>query len=354
MTYFRSDLKYKNPVAVDVPHRTNMMCLNESTFNPYKILITGIRKRIKSLSLNRYHNSVTAELQERLSNYVGTESEYIAYGNGADEMLYYLFTAVRDSVDSYAISLAPSYFDYKSYADAVGLGIKFIDLDQDFCFSPKKFIELSKDVNCRILILCNPNNPTGNLFRYEDILKVIRESKKLVLVDETYYEFADITFKKELQRFDNLIILRSFSKAFSLAGLRFGYMISQPANIAELKKVMTAFHLNLLTQALICEVLEHKTVFLDHNKEVIRLRNKLYNELQKLSDLSVKNTDTNFLIFNLKEKSADLFRFLRDSDIAIRDIGSHPLLKNYLRVTIGSEDQNNLFLQNIKKFLNNH
>lgn len=144
------------------------------------------------------------------------------YGNGADDILYHIFLAVRESEQSFALSLAPSYFDYKTFALAVGLKVRFLDLEPDFSFDTYEYIRRASDPNCRLAILCNPNNPTGNLFSKEQLRQIITAlPDKLVLIDETYYEFSGCTFAEELAQYPNLILVRSFSKAFSSAGLRF-------------------------------------------------------------------------------------------------------------------------------------
>jgi len=351
MYYFRDDLKKKKPVKINVPHKKIMMCLNESSLNPFELIGQKVVKKLHSVPLNHYFNNITSKLRKELAKYVGVFSNCLAFGNGADEMLYYIFTSVRNNNDSYAVSLAPSYFDYQSYTSAVGLKIKFLDLDKNFDFNVKEYLQLSNSKNCKLSILCNPNNPTGNLLDTEKVIEIIQRTDHLVLIDETYFEFSGITMVNLINRFPNLIVVRSFSKSFSIAGLRFGYVVSQPANIKELEKVITAFHLNLLTQTFVVTILENKELFLAHNMDVVKFRDQMYEELQKIPEVKVYESTTNFLIFNVGEKSADLFKYLSKNGIAVRPVWTHPLLKNCLRVSISSEENNRLFLKYIKSFV---
>ena len=350
MYYFRSDLKNRKPVSVNVPHKKVMLCLNESVLNPFSVLQKQIISKMEAVPMNRYYNDITSELYRKLADYTGLETENLAFGNGADEMLYYIFTSVRENNRSFAVSLAPSYFDYQSYSRAVGLGIKFFDLDENFDFDTEKYIEFTSDPNCKLIIICNPNNPTGNLFTDEKIREVIKKnSDKLVLIDETYFEFAGKTFQDKIDKYPNIIIVRSFSKSFAAAGLRFGYVVSNRGNIRELKKVMTVFHLSLVIQAITVVLLENKDYFLELTRKTIALRNNLFEELSALPNLVVRNTATNFLPFSIGKKTIELFHFLSENNIAVRRIDTHPLLKNFLRVSIGSETENKLFLEKVKE-----
>lgn len=350
MYYFRENLKNRRAVKVTVPHKKVMMCLNESNLNPMKVLNKEIMQKISSFPINRYFNDVTDELKQLLSDYIGFSEDYFIFGNGADEMLYYLFNAVRNNDDSFALSLSPSYFDYKSYSGAVGLNIKFIHLDSNFDFDVDNYISAGKDPNCKLTIICNPNNPTGNLFSKEKIEKIINETDHLVMIDETYFEFSKITFANLIHKYNNLVIIRSFSKSFSIAGLRFGYMISNPANINEIKKVKTVFNLNLLTQAIVSILIKNRDIFAKHIAKVISERKILYHELKKIEQIKIWDSSTNFLIFNAGNKSKALFQYLQDNEIAIRDVGHHAVMKNNLRVSIGSKMENNLFINKVKDF----
>ncbi|MFO7895851.1 MAG: aminotransferase class I/II-fold pyridoxal phosphate-dependent enzyme, partial [Candidatus Cloacimonadales bacterium] len=183
------------------------------------------------------------------------------------------------------------------------------------------------------------------------IERVLQISDKLVLIDETYFEFSGITYKDWIAKYPNLLITRSFSKAFSAAGLRFGYLISSAANITQLKKVITAFNLSLMTQTIVLTILENRQIFLDHTQKVVQMRNYLCAELNKIPGLQATNTQTNFLILTIGEKTRELFDFLSENEIALRDVGAHPVMKNQIRVTISAPAENELFLSKVREFM---
>ena len=135
MYYFREDLKSKKTVNINVLDKKIKMGLNESTLDPFEVVKEEFLEKMKNVQINRYFNSITKTLGKQLADYAEVAPECLAFGNGADEMLYYLFNSVRSDNNSFAVSLAPTYFDYKSYSGAVGLGIKFLSLNTDFDFS---------------------------------------------------------------------------------------------------------------------------------------------------------------------------------------------------------------------------
>ena len=351
---FRTDLADKEPSVVNVPVRRRMMCLNESCLDPFQAIKQQFLARMENIRLNRYMSPVTDELHAKLAEYIGCgiKPENVVWGNGADDMLYHIFLSVREDAASFAVSPAPSYFDYKTFCEAVGLGIKFVELAEDFSLDAEEYLRQAKHPNCKLAILCNPNNPSGNLFPKEQLRYIVDSlPDKLVLIDETYYEFSDSSFVDELSKHPNLILTRSFSKAFSGAGLRFGYAISSPENIYSLRKVLTTFHTSILNQAFALTVLENVPLFCEQVLGIIKLRDAMYQRLKALPGVTVHPSHTNFLTFSIGDRTPELFSYLKDRDIALRDVGAHRRLKNCLRATLSCEDDNEALYQAIKDFL---
>ncbi len=355
MYKFRKDLQQKPEMKVEVQRRKHMMCLNESPLNPFEVLGDKFLEKFKSgEGINRYLSDVTGELKQALADYVGfgIKPDQILFGNGADEMLYFLFTAVREDNNSFAISLSPSYFDYKTYSGSVGLKIQQLSFNEEFNFSIEDYIQYTRDPHCKLAIICNPNNPTGHLIPDKKIIHILQNTDIPVIVDETYFEYSGKTFTDLISEYPNLIIVRSFSKSFSSAGLRFGYIISSAENCVEINKVIPVFHSNLMTQTFALTMLQNKEIFQNHNQKTIERRNALYSEMLQIPNLIVKNTYTNFLIFSAGEKTKDLYEYLLNHDISVRPIWAHPVLANYLRVSISSAEDNQAFLEALKVFMN--
>jgi histidinol-phosphate aminotransferase len=354
MKLFRTDLEQAGPPAdISVPRKKHMLCLNESNLDPYQAIDEALHQNLSQVSLNRYFSPVTSELKTALLEYIGhgMGRENLIWGNGADDMLFNCFLAVREDADAFVLSHAPSYFDYSTYSRAAGLSIQYQDFNDDFSFDELEYLRILNSRNCRLGVLCNPNNPTGHLLDDEQIIYILENTQKPVLIDETYYEFSKKTFADKIDKYANLLIVRSFSKSFSAAGLRFGYLLSQPQNISEIRKVQTIFNTSLLVQAFVLTMLMNKNVFLSQVAATCEQKNLLLTELKKISGIKTWPTSTNFLTFSNGAKSAELFEFIQKNDIAIRDVGAHPLLKNHLRVSIGSPQQNQLFLAAVQEFM---
>ncbi|GAB4271397.1 MAG: histidinol-phosphate transaminase [Candidatus Rifleibacteriota bacterium] len=355
MTLFRTDLQKAGPPAdISVPRKKNMMCLNESYLDPYQAIDEAFNQNMQSISLNRYFSDVTSDLKKSLVDYIGhgVTSKNVLWGNGADDMLFACFLAVRENNEAFVLTHAPSYFDYSTYSRAAGLNIKFQDFSADFSFDEKEYVQILNSENCRLGVLCNPNNPTGHLLPDEKIVYILENTDKPVLIDETYFEFSGRTFVDRIKDFPHLIIVRSFSKSFSAAGVRFGYLISQPQNIVEIRKVQTIFNTSILVQTFVYTMLLNRDIFLRQVNDVIRMKKELFADLVQLEGFKTWETHTNFLTFTIGDRSAELFEYLKAHEIAIRDVGAHPILKNHLRVSIGSAEQNNYFAEIVKEFLN--
>lgn len=354
MKLFRSDLLRAGPPAdISVPRKKHMMCLNESVLDPYQAIDEAFAQTMRDVRLNRYFSHVTSDLKRELVNYAGqgVSGKNILWGNGADDMLFATFLAVREDNNAFVLSHAPSYFDYSTYSRAAGLNIKFQNFNSDFTFDEVEYLSILNQADCRLGLLCNPNNPTGHLLEDDQILYILENTQKPVLIDETYFEFSGKTFVDYINRYKNLIIVRSFSKSFSAAGVRFGYLLSAAENIEQIRKVQTIFNTGILVQAFALTMLLNKHLFLGHVKKTIALKEKLLERLQKIPDMKIWNTSTNFLTFSLNEKSAPLFEYLKEKEIAIRNVGAHPILNNHLRVSIGSAQQCDLFAAAVEEFL---
>ncbi len=350
MYRFRKDLQDKEAVKIDVPHREVMMCLNENPLNPYPELEEEFHNILEKVPFNRYLNDVTNKLYAKLSQYTGVGENCLTFGNGADEMLYYLFTSINDQ-NSYVLSLAPSYFDYTSYSSAVGMSIRYLHLNQEFNFGADEFLHLMQHKDCKLGIICNPNNPTGNLFAKQKIVNILENTDKLILVDETYFEFSRKSVVDYIHKYSNLIILRTFSKSFAAAGLRFGYLISNAKNIKEIRKVMTAFNLSLVIQAFALVILRNKKIFLHNIDKIIQERENLFFELEKIKSIKPIQSRTNFITFTAGKRTRELFEYLQNRGIALRAVWQHPVLENHIRVTISNKKDNKFFLQEVKDFM---
>lgn len=354
-SFFRSDLKEKEPVLIAVENLEHMMSLNESPFNPFYYFKNDFLKELKGLNFNRYMQPISERLLNSLKTYINIEKDSeisLLWGNGADEMLYYFFTALRENLNDEILTIYPSYFDYKTYSSAVGMSINRILLNKDFSLPLEKLIEAAQNKKTKALIICNPNNPTGNLFSKKDILKLIKNCNKPVLIDEAYYEFSNFSFADEIKNYPHVLVLRTFSKGFSAAGLRFGYLIGHEKMLCNIKKVITAFNLSLFIQTAAYVLLKNKNRIFKWNKFLISEKEKIFIELNQIKEVIPFRSYTNFLLFKA-ERHIDLYNHLLENSLSVRNVSNSNVLEKCLRVTVSSEKDNTLFIHLVKEFYSN-
>ncbi len=346
----RNDLIGVNPDNITIERNETMMSLNESPLNPFELIWPGIITRLKTIEINRYYNNITGKLNNSLCNYLGynIQPENLLLTNGADEALFYLFTGIRTERRDKIVTLHPSYFDYVTYSRAVGLDAALVQLNPDFSMDSQLLIQTANEDNSRMIIICNPNNPTGNLFSDKKIIKIIENTDKLVLIDEAYYEFSQKTLLPLIHKYDNLCIIRTFSKGFSSAGLRFGYLITNSDLIHDLKKIKTAFNLSLVTQAIAYEILKHKKLFIEFNYKLTAMRDQIFREMEEIEHIHPCGSTTNFITFKVDGDHRQVLNYLGRQGISIRDLSYNRVLKNCLRMTVSSAEDNNSFINHLK------
>ena len=305
-------------------------------------------KRIRTMEFNRYPDSNCTELKTAVSNYTGINTGRIAIGNGSDELINVILQAFIDPGDTMAM-YNPTFSMYKIYGTICGAAIWEYSSDSNFELKLDEFITGLKRERPKLVILCNPNNPTGSCFELEEIEQILKEASGLVIVDEAYYEFSGLTAAGLLSRYDNLIILRTLSKAFGIAGLRVGYMLSCPQVISFIDRVRSPFNVNAFAQAAAIEVLEDKDTMTERVEIIKAEREKLAARLAELKGIQCFESRSNFILLRAP-KSGEILDSLRKAGIYIRNF-SDPALKDCLRVTIGSPSENDRFYEIVMEVL---
>ncbi|NLJ04560.1 MAG: histidinol-phosphate aminotransferase family protein [Exilispira sp.] len=397
--FFRKDLKDKEENRISVKRAKINLALNESNINPLSFFSEEDFLKLKNSEINRYPTEeYTEPLKDKLvwwlndlSNKAASkiEKEQILIANGIDDLLYYLFIALNEKGTNVLINV-PCYPDYKNYGRSVGLNFIEIPLienkktnidvlenlqsksdfspdsnsridnlifDYDFHIDVKNIIKYGKKRNVKAIIFTNPNNPTGTLFSLADIIFIAQSlSNKLIILDEAYYEYSLHTALPYIEQFQNLIILRTFSKGFSSPGLRFGYLVGSAEVVKELKKVIPVFPVSQATLDIAKILIDKKDNLQKIQKDIINERERIFLSLNKIrkekySIVQVYKSYTNFISFKLKSNNdtINLYNFLQENGISIRNVSSK-FLDNLLRVTISSYDENEVFLSCVKQY----
>lgn len=303
---------------------------------------TRIKKHLQTL--NRYPDPEAKNLRRLAAREFRVKPENVLHGNGSDELIYNLITTFGGPV----LYPVPTFSMYGIIAQALGEKKIELPLDEKFDLNTEAFIKIIKQRNPKLIFLSSPNNPTGNCFSEDRILKIIKESKGLVIVDEAYQPFSDKrSFVPLMEKHRNLIVLRTLSK-IGLAGLRVGFMIAGADIVNEVNKVRLPFNLNILSQTIAAEALQEKRQMRSGIRSIIYERKRLFKEMEKMDGIRPYPSDANFIFFKADEGDR-IYRALLKKGVLIRNMKG--ISEGYLRVTVGTSKENTAFLKALKQIL---
>lgn len=319
---------------------------NESPFSSPPELQAELLTILERVPLNRYPDPDAREVRAAIAARLGIPAERLILGNGSDECILLLLLALGGPV----LSPIPTFVMYELASKVLGLHFLGIPLGPRFELPLDQILEIIRRERPRLIFLASPNNPTGNVFSEEEILKVVEASEGLVVVDEAYYPYAGKTLLPHLWRYENLAILRTLSK-IGLAGIRVGYLVAHEALIEELNKVRLPYNVNALSQAVAHFVLEHEEAFQTQVKVIIEERERLFRALSERPELEVFPSEANFLLLRTRVPVEPIYLGLIGEGVLVRNLSNSPGLFNCLRVTVGTPGENDQFLEALRKVL---
>jgi len=348
--YLREDLRKINAYQVYQQPCTLKLDANE---NPYPIPLE-IRAQLASelLNGNNYHlypDTDANGLRDALANQLKVNRENIIIGNGSDELIRIVTFAFAGPGDKI---LCPSPgFDMPSfYARLTGAIPVEYPLSSNFQYSMSKIELAVMEHKPKVLYICTPNNPTGSIMPVTDIAYIARWFDGIVVVDEAYYEFYGESMIDKINQYPNLVVLRTFSKAMGMAGLRIGYLISNKYLVDEIYKVKHPYNVNSFSQRAAELMLEHKNIQMERVQEIIQAREWLYQALEGLRGVEPYPSHANFILIKVKDGLA-VYKGLLEKGILVKHFGDNPVLKNHLRITIGRMKDNKLILHSLAEVL---
>ncbi len=304
---------------------------NENPFNVPEKIKKEFISYAKDADFNRYPEKGLPSLIKKLAGHTGFSSENIIAANGSDELLDILIKHANGDI----IISSPTFEMYSFYARNYGHKAIDVPLRTDFSLDTNGILA-HKDA--KLVVICSPNNPTGNLIDRENIKKVL-DSGVITILDNAYYEFSGEDYTDLISKYRNLIILRTFSKAFSLAGMRIGYGIADSSFISELKKLQAPFYMNILSSKMAEIMIDNYSLIVEKIKYIVKERERVYSEIKDIAEPS----SANFLL--LKK---DLYNYMEENGIHIRKL---PLVKDRSRLTIGTKDENDRAIEAIQRYL---
>lgn len=328
-----------SPDIVDVPIKIDAM---EMPYLLSESLRGKVTDALNKAEINRYPDPDIRKVKEGLSALTGITTDRMIVGNGSDELIQLIFTACGGGGGK-VLFPAPTFGMYKIIAVPLKMSAIAVPLKDDWSLDEDAFIEAIKKERPAIIILANPNNPTGNYFGEETIRRILDTAEGVVVVDEAYYNFSKKTSLNLIDEYPNLIVLRTLSK-IGMAGLRVGFMLGSKELMAEIGKIRLPYNINLLSQ-IAAEVILDNMAEVDRNVDkVIESRERLFKSMQSIPNITPYPSETNFILFRTEKEAGAIHRGLIEKGILIRNLSDNNRLKNCLRVTIGTEEENDAFL----------
>ncbi|MHB9029119.1 MAG: histidinol-phosphate transaminase [Candidatus Latescibacterota bacterium] len=320
--------------------------------NPYDVP-ASIKREILDFALerswSRYPPFVPSELRAHLADYAGWKPEGVLAGNGSNEIIQALMTVFLGPGKRLVIPV-PTFTVYQLLARVLGAEVVTVPLNPDYTFDcgalEDKFLAEGD-----LLVLCSPNNPTGCQYSTGRIAALLERTDKPVVVDEAYFEFSSETAAGLLGKYDNLIVLRTFSKAFSLAGLRVGYGLMDPALAREVDKAKLPYNLNFLSIAAAIKLLENRAALRETVERIIAEREPMIGEMNGIEGVTAYPSKANFILFETPYAPKEIFTRLLADGLLVRDVSSYPMLGKALRVSVSTPEDNRRFLASLRRVM---
>lgn len=350
--FIRDDIKSMSAYRIaDLPEGFIKLDAMESPYHPFARfpeLSNEWLRLIARAPIHLYPNPAASGLQETLRKAFNIpESAAIALGNGSDELIQFMTLLVAQS-GATMLAVEPSFVMYRHNAELYGMNYVGVLLNEDFTLDLPAVLSAIDKHQPALIFIAYPNNPTGVCFRREEVEAIIRTAQGIVVVDEAYGAFSRDSFLPQAGSVENLVVMRTISK-IGFAGLRIGYAAGSPAVMDELAKILPPYNMNQLSLATAKFALQHHDVIQTTIDILKTERERVFNELSAIGRLKAFPSEANFITVRVPDADA-LFNTLKENRILIKKLhGTHPLLEQCVRITIGSPEQNDAVLDIIRK-----
>ncbi|HZK38658.1 MAG TPA: histidinol-phosphate transaminase [Clostridia bacterium] len=319
---------------------------NESFISPSEEVLDAIKEAIDALRFNRYPDPMARELCSLAADYYGVKPACVVAGNGSDELISVILNAFTQKGDK-ILTLSPDFSMYAFYSGLIECPCINMPKQDDFTIDIDAVIETVNKENVRIVIFSNPCNPTSIGLDSNQVKKLISSVDALVVLDEAYMDFFDQSLVKEVSAFDNLIVLRTLSKAMGMAAIRLGFSVANQTLTDAIRLAKSPYNVNAVSQAIGCAVLGHREYIQRSITRINASRDELLEQLKKLSKETGKITpiaaDANF-VFAKAVDAGELYADLMEAGILIRRFG------DYVRITAGRNLENVELINAMERF----
>ena len=326
-----------------------MISANENPLDVPSDIRRAIEHEIRKVPLNRYPDPLANGVRDLIAEANGLDRNPVLLGNGGDELLFDMALAWGGPGRTF-LNMPPTFSVYSANARLTNTRIVDVPRRADFEIDEQAVLERLAENDIDYTIVNSPNNPTGNAVNTEFVERILNATDALVMVDEAYFEFSRDTVRPLLGLHENLIILRTFSKAFSLAGVRLGYVLASPAIIDELGKVRQPYSVDALSQAVARVVFANRASFEPGIDAIVSERARVLERLNAMPGVTAFPSQANYILFRLAG-AAQIWQGLYDAGVLVRDFSATPRLEDCLRVSIGTEQENDRFLEALEALL---
>ena len=315
---------------------TIMLNANELPYNLSNEIQQEIIDEFSSINFHRYPDETNEVLCRAYGNFQNIPLEQILAGNGSDEMLglmigYFLGNGKK------LYTLSPDFSMYDYYASMHEANVIKFACKEDGSFDINDFIEHGRQECVDMVLFSNPNNPSGHALSNKELKKIVEAFPSIpVIIDEAYAEFASESMLKEVNNYPNIYVTRTLSKAFGLAGMRLGFLISNPSNIKRLRPMMVPYNISTITQTIGAIVLSHGNEYKAYRDEIVEERQRLYERVKDLKNVTFYPSSANYVYGRSSQKEA-LIKALESNGVIIRTYAD-----DSFRITIGSKEENDI------------
>jgi histidinol-phosphate aminotransferase len=322
---------------------------NENLFLPKEMLVSLLKEVAEECDLRIYPQEEENKLREKIGAYLKIPGESVAFGNSSDEVMDRVIRIFLEKGNR-AVTFTPTFSIFRycvKYYDADMIGVP---LKRDFTIDVEAMRSAFKP-ETKLLYLCSPNNPTANQLKLEEIVTLTEEFPGIVLVDEAYAEYADYSVVPLVDKYENLVVLRTFSKAFGLAGIRLGYAVANAKLAQTIDKLPTPYAVSVISLSMGRKLLENVSTVQEAVNALKAERTKLIKKLNKVKGIEAFDSKTNFVLFNAAQPHDEIYLNLLKQGIIIKKLGKLLQYEHCLRSTVGLPEMNTKLLKALREYL---
>ena len=332
------------------PYRASVkLNQNENPWDAPARIKEEVLRRFGTRAWSRYPDFIPVSLHERLADFAHWKPDGVIAGNGSNELIQAVLMVTIATGKRVLIS-EPTFALYRQVATVLGGEVESVSLTSSLNYDVEALQKTIEAKQPDVTIICSPNNPTGCVIEDDDLRSLLRTSRGLVVIDEAYHEFSQHSVVPLLNEHENLIVLRTFSKAMAFAALRVGYLLASPDLVREIRKAVLPYNLNAFSQiAAEVAVENYETALRPLVEEIISERERLYTQLSEIDGLTPVASKGNFMVVKSTVDPKRVFEDLLERDILIRDVSGYPMLRDYFRVCVGTPGENDYLLEKINE-----